>query len=26
VIGDRVIVIDDGGEITALRTGVAKGG
>lgn len=26
VIGDRVIVIDDDGEITALRTGVAKGG
>jgi outer membrane protein assembly factor BamB len=26
VIGDRIIVIDDGGQITAYRSGVAKGG
>jgi hypothetical protein len=26
VKGDRIIVIDDGGQITAYRSGVAKGG
>jgi hypothetical protein len=26
VMGDRIVVIDDGGEITAFRSGVAKGG